>query len=190
VKVGLWVGPFYGDGTKRFATDQPVEELHLLDTGDGTRITPPPPDRVLLPGTPVTVERVEFPTGWIVAKRVVMTPRTLPWVYLTVPGERQPVVLVLPETVASAEDVRVELERYLGTGDAAAFQALPEPQRAAIAKKSLTDGMGAQAVEMAWGFPRKKVVDRPAHTEAWSWPGDQRRAWFKDDKLERWEQRR
>ena len=143
-KVALHVGPFFGDGSKLLASDQPFEELDLLQTADHEPITPPRAERILTPGTPVRVEKVEFPTGWLIAKRIVMTPRYHPWVYLSLEGEQRPLVLVLPQTLATAEDVRVELERTLGTGDtAAAFQALPAAQRVAVSRKQLVEGMTA-----------------------------------------------
>ena len=187
-KVALHVGPFFGDGSKLLASDQPFEELDLLQTTDQEPIRPPRAERILPPGTPVRVEKVEFPTGWLIAKRVVMTPRYHPWVYLSLAGEQRPLVLVLPQTLATAEDVRVELERTLGMGDtAAAYLALPDAQRAAVAKKQLLEGMAPQAVEMAWGYPEKKIIDRPARTEAWTWPGERRRAFLENDKVLRWE---
>ncbi|WP_176066098.1 hypothetical protein [Anaeromyxobacter diazotrophicus] len=187
-KVALYAGPFYGDAGRMLVSDQPFDELDLLQDTAGDAIAPPPAERVLAPGTPLRIEKVEFPTGWIIARRVVMTPRYHPWVFLSLEGEPRPLVLVLPQTLASAEDVRVELERYLGGPEAlTAFQALPDPQRAAVERKRLVEGMSARAVEMAWGYPEKKVIDRPAHTEAWSWSGGDRKAYLQDDKLERWE---
>ncbi len=187
-KVALHVGPFFGDASKLLASDQPFEELDLLQTAEQEPITPPRAERILPPGTPVRVEKIEFPTGWLIAKRIVMTPRYHPWVYLSLAGEPRPLVLVLPQTLATAEDVRVELERTLGTGDtAAAYQALPGAQRLAVAKKQLVEGMAPQAIEMAWGYPEKKVIDRPARTEAWTWPGERRKAFLENDKLLRWE---
>jgi hypothetical protein len=47
--------------------------------------------------------------------------------------------------------------------------------------------MSARAVEMAWGHPEKKVIDRPANSEEWRWPGGKRKAAFRDGKLVRWE---
>jgi hypothetical protein len=40
---------------------------------------------------------------------------------------------------------------------------------------------------MAWGYPEKKVLDRPARSEAWTWPTGRRRAWFTDGQLSRFE---
>jgi hypothetical protein len=187
-KVAVFVGPFFGDGSKLLVSDQPFQELDLLRSLQDEVVAPPPPERVLPPGMPLLVEKVEFPTGWTIAKRVVMTPRYHPWVYLRMEGEERPLVLVLPQTLASAEAVRVELERVAGTPDPGpALQALPELQRNAIARKELVEGMSARAIEMAWGYPEKKVIDRPANSEEWSWPGGKRKASLRDGKLARWE---
>jgi hypothetical protein len=187
-KVALYVGPFFGDGSRMLASDQPFEELDLLEDSAGKPIAPPRAERVLSPGTPLRVEKVEFPTGWIIARRVVMTPRYHPWVFLSLEGEPRPIVLVLPQTLSTADDVRVELERYLGGPEArGAYDALPEPQRTAVAKKRLVEGMGPRAAEMAWGYPEKKVIDRPARAEVWTWPGEQRKAFLQEDRIVRWE---
>jgi hypothetical protein len=187
-KVALFLGPLFGDAGKLFLSDQPGGELDLLETADGKPIAPPLPDRVLVPGTPLRIETVEFPTGWLIAKRVVMTPRYHPWVYLHLDGEPRPVIVVLPQTVTSAEDVRTEIDRMLGTSDPGPqFHALPDAQRAAIGLKKPIDGMTAQALEMAWGYPERKVIDRPAGTEEWTWPGEKRKASLRDGKLVRWQ---
>ncbi len=187
-KVATLVGPFYGDAAKLLVSDQPFSELDLLQTSDGHPIAPGRAERILPPGTVVQIEKVEFPTGWLIAKRVVMTPRYHPWVYLALAGESRPLVLVLPQTLASAGDVRVELERTLGTADPTpTFQALPDDQREAIRRKVPVEGMGPQALEMAWGYPEKKVIDRPAGTEEWTWPGEKRKASLLKGKLVRWE---
>jgi hypothetical protein len=187
VKAALWVGPFFGDNTKLLVSDSPFSELDLLQTTEGRPIAPPEALRVILPGATARIEKVEFPTGFLIAKRVVMTPRYHPWVYLRIEGEGRPLVIVLPQTLADADEVRLELERVLGTVDPGpAFQALPPAQRSAIARKLPLEGMGPQALEMAWGYPEKKVIDRPAGSEEWSWSGGRRRASFQDAKVVSW----
>ncbi len=186
-KVALYLGPLYGDGKKLLVSDQPVEELDLLENVDGSKVPAPQPDRVIPPGTPLRIRAVEFPTGWTIASRVVMTPRYHPWIYLDLPGEDRPAVIVLSQLAASADDVKTELERYVGTADPGpAYRALPDVQRAAIALKRPLDGMGPQALEMAWGYPEKKVIDRPAGTEEWSWADGHRKASLRDGKLVKW----
>ncbi len=190
-RVALFVGQFYGDSSRLLVSDQPLDELDLLETTDGKVISPPPADRVILPGTPLTIRAVEFPTGMLIAKRIVMTPRYHPWVYLTLEGEPRPLVFVLPQTLTSAEAVRVAVERVLATTDVGAeFQGLPAVQRTAIARKDLVEGMAPSAVEMAWGYPEKELIDRPARTEEWTWPGGRRKGFFRDGKLVRWLQPR
>lgn len=190
LKVAVLVGSFFGDGGKLLASDQPFGEVDLLETPGGQRIAPPRAERVIPPGTPVVVRDVEFPSPWLVARRVVMTPRHQAWLWLEVAGESRPVIVVLPPTVASFEDVQVELQRYLATYDTAPeLAALPEGQRRAVERKEIVEGMGPQAVTMAWGYPEKKVVDRPAGREQWIWSGGRRKAWLEDERLVRFEGR-
>lgn len=190
LRVAMYAAPFFGDRSKLLLSDAPLRELDLVETGDGTPILPPPAEKILPPGTPVVVDRVEFPTAWRIASRVVMTPRYDPWAYLTVRGDARPYVFVLSSLDANASDVRIELDRVLTSDDpSGALAALPQEQRDAILKKQLVEGMSTRAVEMAWGVPEKKLIDRPASTEQWTWPGGKRRASFQDDRLVRWEPR-
>ena len=84
--------------------------------------------------------------------------------------------------------MRAEVDRILSTDDPASlFAALPQEQREAIAKKELVEGMSPRAVEMAWGLPERKRIDRPAATEEWTWPGGKRKAFLQDERLVRWQ---
>ena len=47
--------------------------------------------------------------------------------------------------------------------------------------------MSPRALEMAWGFPERKRIDRPAATEEWTWPGGKRKAFLQDERLVRWQ---
>ncbi|HTT71930.1 MAG TPA: hypothetical protein VMG32_11975, partial [Anaeromyxobacteraceae bacterium] len=184
LEVAAYLSPFFGDERKLLLSDQPSRELDLLETPSGEPILPPPPERVLLPGTRLKIIKVEFPTGFVIAGRMLHTPRYHPWIYLALAGEERPVVIVLPQLVANTEQARAELERLVSPSDPGpAFRALPDAQRAAIARKELLDGMSPRAVEMAWGYPEKKVIDRPSDTEAWTWAGGQRTAFFRGGRL-------
>jgi hypothetical protein len=188
LRVAVYVAPLWGDHSRVLLSDQPPSELQLVLSPNGDPIAPPPVERVVPPGTAVRIREVEFPTGWIIARRVVMSPRYHPWAVLELPGETRPGVIVLSQTNASFDDVRSELERFLTKDDPASFLAsLPEDQRAAIGRKELVDGMSTRAVEMAWGLPERKRIDRPAATEEWAWPGGKRKASFQDERLVRWE---
>jgi len=190
LKVALWVGPFFSDGSKALASDQPFGEIELLETPGGKTIVPPRAEKILPPGTPVVLKDVEFPGPWLIARRPVMSPRYHPWLWLEVAGEARPVLIVLPQTIASFDDVRVELDRYVSSSDTGPeLQALSEVQRKAVERKDVTEGMGPGALVMAWGYPEKRIVDRPAGTEQWIWPTGRRKAWLEGDRLVRFESR-
>ncbi len=189
LRVAAYVEPLWGDRTKVLVTDAPAAEIDLVESAGGAPVAPPPAERILAPGTAVRIRQVEFPSGWTIAKRVVMTPRYHPWVYLEVPGEERTGILVLSQTAASLDEVRGEIDRLLTPDDpASAFQALPQEQRDAILKKEIAEGMSPRAVEMAWGLPERRKIDKPAGTEEWTWPGGKRKASFQDDRLTRFEQ--
>jgi hypothetical protein len=186
LRVAAVVAPLWGDHARMLLSDQPLAELDLVNSAAGTPVPPPPAERILPPGTAVRVRQVEFPTGWLIAKRVVMSPRYHPWVYVAVPGDDRPHVIVLSQTAATFEDVREELARVLTADDPGpALRGLPPEQQAAVARKEALQGMGPRALEMAWGLPEKKRIDRPAGSEEWSWPGGKRRAFLQDDRVVR-----
>ncbi|HEX9051173.1 MAG TPA: hypothetical protein VF841_11635 [Anaeromyxobacter sp.] len=188
LRVAAYAAPLWGDTSKVLLSDQPLDELDLVESAGGTPIAPPAAEKILPPGTAVRITDVEFPTGWVIAKRVVMSPRYHPWVLVEVPGDTRPYVVVLSQTAASFGEVRGELDRILTKDDpSSALAALPDEQRAAVLRKTLVDGMGPRAVEMAWGLPEVERIDRPAATAEWTWPGGKRRAFFQDDRLVRWE---
>jgi len=188
LRVALAASPLFGDRSKLLLLDAPPGEVDLLRGTDNSVIPPPAPERILLPGTPVRIEQVEFPTGLVIARRAVMSPRYCPWVYLKIAGEDRPFVIVLSSASVSADDLVAEVDRVLTPDDPSrALAALPQEQRDAIGRRELVEGMGTRAVEMAWGVPEKIRLDRPAATAEWSWPAGKRRAWFQDEKLLRWE---
>ncbi len=188
LRTAVYVAPLWGDHSRALLSDQPLADLQLVLSPSGDPIAAPPAERILPPGTRVRIREVEFPTGWTIAKRVVMSPRYHPWAILEVPGDVRPNVVVLSQTDVSFEDVRSELDRILTRDDPSSlYAALPDEQRAAVARKELVDGMGPRAVEMAWGLPERRKIDKPAATEAWTWPGAKRKAFFQDERLVRWE---
>jgi hypothetical protein len=189
LRVAAYVYPLWGDRSKILVSDLPAEELHLLETAGGERVAPPASERILAPGTALRIEEVEFPTGWTIARRVVMTPRYHPWVLLdALPGDDRRPVIVLSQTAVSFDEVRAELDRLLTSDDPTSlFAALPAEQRGAVLRKELVEGMSPRAVEMAWGLPERKRIDRPASREDWTWPGGKRKAFFQDERLVRWE---
>jgi hypothetical protein len=188
LRVAVHAAPFWGDATKVLLTDAPPEELDLVETTGGEPVPPPAPERILPPGTPLRIGEIEFPTGWVIARRVVMSPRYHPWVLLERAGDARTQVIVLSQTAVTFDDVRAELERLVTADDPSQLLAsLPQEQRDAIGRKELLEGMSPRAAEMAWGLPERRRLDRPAATEEWIWPGGKRKAFFQDDRLQRWE---
>ena len=186
LRVAVYVAPFFGDGSRVLLSDRPVGELQVLESPDGTPITPPQATRILSPGTPVFVDGVQFPTGTIAWSRPITTPRYNPWLLATVEGVAKPAVLVLATESTSAADVLAEVGRVLTPDDPTAiYAALPESVRDAIREKALVEGMTREAVAMAWGYPDRIVMDRPARTEEWHWTNSTRKAVFQDDRLVR-----
>src|SRR5512147_1129032 len=179
LRVAAYAAPLWGDTRKVLISDQPLDELDLVETTGGAPVPPPAAEKILAPGTAVRITDVEFPTGWIIANRVVMSPRYHPWVLVEVPGDARPYVVVLSQTAASYDEVRGELDRILTKDDpSSALASLPEDQRAAVLKKTFVEGMSTRSVELAWCLPERKRIDRPTSTEEWSWPGGKRRAFF------------
>lgn len=186
LRVAVYVGPFFGDGSKVLISDRVVTELQVLESPGGEPILPPPPTRILPPGTPVFVDTVQFPTGSTPWSRPLTTPRYNPWLIASVEGEPRQAVLVLSNESQSAADVVAEVGRVLTTDDPTPiYAALPDSFRDAIREKAVVEGMTRQAVAMAWGYPDKIVMDRPSQAEEWFWNGGKRRASFQDDRLVR-----
>lgn len=186
LRVAVYVAPFFGDGSRLLLSDRPVSELQVLEAPDGKSITPPPAIRILPPGTPVFVDGVQFPTGTVAWSRPLTTPRYSPWLLATVEGLEKPAVLVLSTESSRAQDVLAEVGRVLTTDDpTSTYAALPESVRDAIREKAIVEGMTREAVAMAWGYPDRIVIDRPARTEEWHWNNSTRKASFQDDRLVR-----
>jgi hypothetical protein len=186
LRVAVYVAPFFGDGSRVLLSDRPVGELQVLESPDGSPITPPAATRILAPGTPVFVDGVQFATGTVAWSRPITTPRYNPWLLATVEGVAKPAVLVLATESTSAADVLAEVGRVLTPDDPTAiYAALPESVRDAIREKALVEGMTREAVAMAWGYPDRIVMDRPARTEEWHWTNSTRKAVFQDDRLVR-----
>jgi hypothetical protein len=136
---------------------------------------------------------VEFPTSWVITERVLYSPRTWPWVYLTVEGAPagQQVVLVLPPNLDRPDPFRAELGNTLSphplTDQLNAFSA---PVKEAVRTKQLVADMPAEAVRMAWGPPEtiRRSLEGAAKNEEWRYTGERRKAFLSDGKLVRAEE--
>jgi len=192
LKLSFNVTPFFGDAGHRLLTPAAPDEVRLLEDTGGEPINPGPVQAVLPAGGRARIVRVDFPTAWAVAERVLYSPRTQTWVYVDVEGAPQgpPLVLVLPPGVDTAEAVRTEVERYLIERDPARqLAAFSAPVRSAVARKEARVGMPEEALEMAWGYPERRIrsFKDGARSEEWVYPGGRRRAFLTEGRVVRLE---
>lgn len=193
LRQSLNVTPFFGDASRRLVTPYAPEEVRMLDDTKGNPINPGPVQAVLPAGTRARILDVEFPTAQVVLGRVLYTPRTHPWVYLSVEGAPKgpPLVLVLPLPFKTPEEFRAELGRYLTDRDLGPTLAgFSESVREAIRQKKVVTAMPSEAVEMALGAPERIVrnVEGGARQEEWIYPGGHRHVFLVDGRVERVEE--
>ncbi|MCY1023106.1 hypothetical protein [Pyxidicoccus sp. MSG2] len=194
LRVSSHVTPFFGDASKHLLTPYAPEDVRLLDDSKGKPINPGAVERILPAGTKLRITKVEFPTSWVVAERVLYTPRTWPWVYLAEEGAAPtapPLVLVLPPNLERPEDFRTELEKYLAPRELTAqLDALPPAVKEAVREKRLVPNMSMDAVRMAWGPPERvlRTLEGSSKNEEWTYPGGRRKAFLTDGRLARAEE--
>lgn len=188
LRLSYYVTPMFGDASRRLLTPVAPDEVRLLNDTSGQPLNPGPAQAILPAGTRARITRVEHPTAWVTAERVVYSPRYQPWIYLEVEGapEGPPLVLVLRQGLDSPEDFKAELDRYLSERDLGpVLAALSEPVRQAVREKRAVVGMSADALEMAWGYPEsiQRSFTEGVRNEEWTWPGDRRRATLANNRL-------
>jgi hypothetical protein len=193
LRLSLYVTPFFGDASKRLLTPYPPEDVLLLNDTQGNTVGPGAIEATLPVGARARIRKVEFPTSWVVAERILYTPRTWPWIYVEVEGAPKgpPLVLVLPPNLKTREEFLAEVGRYLAAqAPTAQLAAFTEPVREAIRqKKALTD-MPAEALEMSWGYPEsiRHTLQGTLRHEEWIYPGGRRHAFLTDGRLVRVEE--
>ena len=117
MKVSFFVTPFFGDASKKLLSPVQPDELRILENTDGTPMHPGAVEAVFPAGTLVRIKRVEFPSAFTLTERMLVTPRTLVWLYLDVGGTPKtapPYVLVLRPGIKDETEFMSEVERYLG----------------------------------------------------------------------------
>jgi len=192
LRLSYYVTPFFGDASKKLLTPVPPEEVRLLNQPSGAPIHPGPVERILPAGTRVRILKVEFPTTWAMAERILYTPRTQPWIYLEAATQPEglPLILVLRQGIDSSEEFVAELERYLSNLDPAPIiSRWSETVRQAVRTKNAVVDMPAEALEMAWGYPDVKRISfsDSVKNEQWTYPDGQRVAYLADGRVARLE---
>jgi hypothetical protein len=193
LRLSLYITPFFGDASRRLLTPYPPEEVLVLNDTSGKPINPGPIEATLPAGARARIRRVEFPTAWVVAERILYSPRTWIWVSVDVEGAPPgpPLVLILPPHLKTREEFLAEVERYLAVQDPAPrMAAFSEPVREAVRQKKAITDMPAEALEMAWGYPEtlRRTLEGTVRNEEWIYPGGKRRAFLSDGRLVRVEE--
>lgn len=181
LRHAMYVGDFWSDPHKAFLSDGVPGEIPFLADTKGEPIDPGPARGIVPAGTRVRIVSLELPTSWVVTTRGPLTPRYHPWLLLEVDGlpPKPTPTMVLRPNLRSAAEVTEEIERFLSKDDPApVLAAMPPEVVRAIQEKRLVEGMGPEAVEMAWGYPERKTMKpSPAgRHEEWTWPGGRRHA--------------
>lgn len=179
--VSMYAGPFFREADRQLLSAAPFSELRLLEGPGGGAISPGVEEMVWPAGTEVRVREVEFPTGLVVTRRPILTPRYHPWVMLEVasvpppppPHQATVWILVLRDGIESPDAFWTEWRKYLAEDP-------PTPEQAElVAQKRAKVGMSAADLAMAWGPPTRKVYGEPqggVRREEWQWFGGERRA--------------
>lgn len=188
LRASMTVTPFFSDGTRRLASRLPADSIHLLDDTKGQPLLPGPQEAILPLGTRVKIDKVEFPTGLVVTRRPLYSPREVPWVYFSVVGEPRgrPYVAVLRPGIKTREEFVAAMDQLFTKDDPAVWLAKsPSTIQEAIREKRLVAGMDSAAVELAWGRPEKIVQawEQGVRVETWTWPLGKRSVTFRDDRL-------
>lgn len=182
LRVSMYSTPFFKDASKKLLTPVAPELVQLLDDTDGTPINPGAVEATWPVGTRARIAKVEFPSSWVMAERVLYTPRTLAWIYVDLAGAPRgagPFVVVLRPGIKTADELRAELDRLLTRDDPSSrLAAFGEGVRAAIRTKKAAVEMPAEALEMAWGYPdaRRLELDGTHKKETWTWAQGRRAA--------------
>jgi hypothetical protein len=125
VKQSLYGGLFYDDDRYGLISSEPFEKLTYLKSIAGDFIIPPPSTEIIAFGTRVQIQKIEWPTEQNIIKRPLLTPRYLPWIYLTVALDRGSVtlnrkltyIMLVPEEVKSEKTLTDWLSNYFSKQD-------------------------------------------------------------------------
>lgn len=176
LRVSMYRAPFWDDGALELLSPTPPPDLQLFNDAHGNPVPGPQATGIVPAGRKVTVDKVELPTGMVIAGRLPYTPRYNPWIYVSLSGEKSDKrqVIVLRSDLKSKDQFLHALDRLLSVEDPnPRLASYPDEIQKAIAEKQVVRDMDPEAVEMAWGLPDHKTIDLKGgtRTEVWTWAG-------------------
>lgn len=176
LKTSQFGGQFYDDRRFKLLDPKPFEQITALTTSDGHLITPPAAEGIISAGTQVRVKSVEWPTGSVVFKRPLYSPRYETWIKLGVALDRGAVTLERPETYIMLVPNNLSNEADFMRWFNSTFSkndvndwilSLDKHIRNAILSKTVTKGMDQEQLFAALGHPdqlMRKRVDKNDQT--------------------------
>lgn len=169
LKTSQFGGQFYDDRRFKLLNPKPFSEITALTTSDGHLITPPPQEEIVSTGTQVTITALEWPTGSVIFKRPLYSPRHDIWIKLKVALDRGAVTLQRPETyimlvpghLANEADFMRWFQAVFSKNDTNAWLlGLDTNIRNAILAKDVIRGMDQEQLVASLGMPDSLVRKR------------------------------
>lgn len=160
----LYYGQFYDDDRYQLVHARKFDQVLALTTFEGEPIFPPPEQGILPAGTKVYIEKIEWPTGDVIARRPLYTPRYDTWVYMRVGRAVGEVsfdktnthIFLVPGGVDNIGVLNDFFAATFSAEDPNPFlQSLSEDKQEAIAQKRAVRGMNYEALNAALGLPNK-----------------------------------
>ncbi|MCL2625313.1 MAG: hypothetical protein FWD46_00655 [Cystobacterineae bacterium] len=185
LRISYFVTPFFDNPELRLLSPTHPSWLHLLEHTDGSPVSPGEVETLLPAGTPVRILNVEFPSTWAKRQRALYSPRSQPWVYVSIPSLPQPLVLVLRNTLRNADAFEAELGRYLTPIHPMQMTEFSVDEQTAVRSKEALIGISAAALEMALGYPENKTFtfEGEQKIETWYWSNGKKKVELRGGKV-------
>jgi hypothetical protein len=189
LRQSVYYGDLYDENEQWLLSPYPFTTIfHIVDF-DGNPIHPQNQVGIIPAGTPLIIEKIEFPNALVLAKRMITSPRFNPWVYLrpqptsklaSHEAQGKPFILPLPLNLTTEEEVHQALGELLAKrGEMKKWLAKRRPTvQVAIAHKKIISGMTQEELVAAVGKPHRWISEFNNDTKTMvAWYPDQE-AWL------------
>lgn len=178
----------YDDNERWLLSERPSGEISHRISLRGQPIHPPEAEGILPAGTPMVLERIEFPTRTAVMHRMLNSPvhhiwlrlRPAPGSLVALPRNNRPFVMVLEANIESPAELTTAIDARLQAAHVVTgwLTQLGPSIRVGVQTKQITRGMDERALVAAAGAPREwrplgsvaghdTKIARYANEEAW-----------------------